>query len=80
MLKSFFREIPEPLLTYELYDEFLRAAELSQYEDRVHTIFGLLKKLPKPNYNLMERLVFHLVRYERTVSAISLTLKKKVLN
>ena len=62
VLKSFFRELPEPLLTFDLYDEFLRAADLSLYEDRVHTIFAILKKLPKPNYDLMERLVFHLVR------------------
>ena len=62
VLKSFFRELPEPLLTFELYDEFLRAADLSQPEDRVHTIFAILKKLPKQNYDLMERLVFHLVR------------------
>jgi len=63
VLKSFFRELPEPLLTYELYDEFLRAADLSQPEDRIHTTFTILKKLPKANYDLMERLVFHLVRY-----------------
>lgn len=62
VLKSFFREMPEPLLTFELYDEFLRASELSQMEDRINTLFALLKKLPKPNYDLMERLVFHLVR------------------
>jgi len=62
VLKSFFREMPEPLLTFELYDEFLRAAELSQPEERINTLFALLKKLPKPNYDLMERLVFHLVR------------------
>lgn len=62
VLKSFFRDLPEPLLTFELYDEFLRAAELSQQEDRINTLFALLKKLPKPNYDLMERLVFHLVR------------------
>ena len=25
-LKSFFRELPEPLLTFELYDEFVQAS------------------------------------------------------
>lgn len=43
-------ELPEPLLTFELYEEFLRAADLSQQEDRVVTIFALLKKLPKCNF------------------------------
>ncbi|XP_021968609.1 unconventional myosin-IXa isoform X2 [Folsomia candida] len=62
VFKSFLRELPEPLLTFELYEEFLRAADLSQQEDRVVTIFALLKKLPKCNFDLMERLVFHLAR------------------
>lgn len=62
VFKCFLREMPEPLLTFELYDEFLRAADLSHQDDRIVTIFGLLKKLPKPNFDLMERLVFHLAR------------------
>lgn len=53
--------MPEPLLTFDCYDDFIRAASLS--EDRVSTLFNILKKLPKVNYDLMERLVFHLARY-----------------
>ncbi|VVC45493.1 Ubiquitin-related domain,Myosin head, motor domain,Rho GTPase-activating protein domain,P-loop [Cinara cedri] len=60
VLKSFLREMPEPLLTFDCYDDFIRAASLS--EDRVSTLFNILKKLPKVNYDLMERLVFHLAR------------------
>lgn len=29
VLKSFFRELPEPLLTFDLYDDFILAAEIS---------------------------------------------------
>lgn len=61
MLKSFLRDMPEPLLTFDCYDDFIRAASLS--EDRVSTLFNILKKLPKVNYDLMERLVFHLARF-----------------
>jgi len=61
VLKSFLRDMPEPLLTFDCYDDFIRAASLS--EDRVSTLFNILKKLPKVNYDLMERLVFHLARY-----------------
>uniref|UniRef100_A0A1B6CWZ1 Unconventional myosin-IXb-like n=2 Tax=Clastoptera arizonana TaxID=38151 RepID=A0A1B6CWZ1_9HEMI len=60
VLKCFLREMPEPLLTFDCYDEFLRAANLT--EDRVSTLFAILKKLPKPNFDLMERLIFHLAR------------------
>ncbi|KAF6210863.1 hypothetical protein GE061_013974 [Apolygus lucorum] len=60
VLKSFLREMPEPLLTYDSYEDFLRAANL--VEDKVSTTFAILKKLPKYNFDLMERLIFHLAR------------------
>jgi hypothetical protein len=63
VLKSFFREMPEPLLTFDSYEDFLRAANLTDPQDRVSTLFTILKKLPKPNFDLMERLIFHLARF-----------------
>lgn len=32
------------------------------FQERVSSIFTILKKLPKPNYDLVERLIFHLAR------------------
>lgn len=65
VLKSFFRDMPEPLLTYEYYDDFLHAASLTDPHDRISTLFAILKKLPKPNFDLMERLIVHLARVAR---------------
>lgn len=65
VLKSFFRDMPEPLLTYEYYDDFLHAANLTDPHDRISTLFAILKKLPRPNYDLMERLIVHLARVAR---------------
>ncbi|XP_077291257.1 unconventional myosin-IXa-like isoform X3 [Arctopsyche grandis] len=62
VLKGFFREMPEPLLTFDFYDDFILAANLIDPQDRVATLFDILKKLPKPNFDLMERLIFHLAR------------------
>ncbi|CAG4965641.1 unnamed protein product [Parnassius apollo] len=62
VLKTFFRELPEPLLTFDLYDDFILAAEISDPQERVSSIFTILKKLPKPNFDLVERLIFHLAR------------------
>ncbi|XP_033331080.1 unconventional myosin-IXa isoform X3 [Megalopta genalis] len=62
VLKSFFRDMPEPLLTFEYYDDFLHAANLTKQQDRISTLFAILKKLPKPNFDLMERLIVHLAR------------------
>ncbi|KAJ8940424.1 hypothetical protein NQ318_009217 [Aromia moschata] len=62
VLKSFLREMPEPLLTFECYENFITAANLEVENDRVTTLYDILKKLPPPNYDLMERLMFHLAR------------------
>jgi hypothetical protein len=35
VLKSFFRDMPEPLLTFEYYDDFLHAASLTEPQDRI---------------------------------------------
>lgn len=60
VLKSFLREMPEPLLSFDRYDDFLRASELSETADRVSTMLSLIKKLPTAHHALLERLVFHL--------------------
>lgn len=60
VLKSFLREMPEPLLTFDRYDDFLRAADLSDTTDRVQTLLSLIKKIPLTHHALVERLVFHL--------------------
>lgn len=62
VFKSFLREMPEPLLTFECYENFITAANLDDPQDRVTTLYDILKKLPPANYDLMERLVFHLAR------------------
>ncbi|XP_067665746.1 unconventional myosin-IXb-like isoform X10 [Haliotis asinina] len=61
-LKCFFRELPEPLLTFDLYDDFLRAAEIKDEKERIQSLFTVIERLPKANYNLCERLMFHLAR------------------
>lgn len=60
VLKSFLREMPEPLLSFDRYDDFLRASELSETVDRVSTLMSLIKKLPSSHHALLERLIFHL--------------------
>ncbi|XP_013183816.1 unconventional myosin-IXa isoform X2 [Amyelois transitella] len=62
VLKMFFRDLPEPLLTFDLYDDFILAADITDPQERVSSIFTILKKLPKPNFDLVERLIFHLAR------------------
>ncbi|KAG1704390.1 Unconventional myosin-IXa [Nymphon striatum] len=61
-LKSFFREMPQPLMSFECYDSFLRTTDLSDFNERIQTIYSVMDSLPKHNFDLLERLVFHLSR------------------
>ncbi|KAL8597793.1 hypothetical protein ACOMHN_004908 [Nucella lapillus] len=62
VMKAFFRELPEPVLSFELYDEFLRGAEIKDRKEQVQCMFAVIEKLPKANYDLFERLTFHLAK------------------
>lgn len=68
-LKSFFRDMPEPLMTFELYDHFLWATTISDPIERVQIILNHISKLPKQNYDLLERLTFHLARVAQQETA-----------
>jgi myosin-9 len=72
-LKSFFREMPEPLMTFELYDDFLWSIAISDPQERVQSIYSHISKLPRSNYDLLERLVFHLARVAQQESANRMT-------
>lgn len=68
-LKSFFRDMPEPLMTFELYDDFLWATTISDPIEKVQVILNHISKLPKQNYDLLERLTFHLARVAQQETA-----------
>ncbi|KAJ1927204.1 hypothetical protein IWQ60_003133 [Tieghemiomyces parasiticus] len=62
VLKQFLRELPEPLLTFQLYDGFIHAAAVDDYNERLWALKDLVHALPRPNYTLLKRLVEHLER------------------
>uniref|UniRef100_A0A673YJU3 Rho GTPase activating protein 12 n=1 Tax=Salmo trutta TaxID=8032 RepID=A0A673YJU3_SALTR len=59
-LKMFFRELPEPLFTYNLFHDFVNAIKIPDYMQRVQSIKELVKQLPKPNQDTMQALFKHL--------------------
>ena len=61
-VKAFLRELPEPLLTFSLYDDFLRAVSIQDRHDQAQTVFAIIEQLPPACYQLLERLLFHLAR------------------
>ncbi|XP_043955580.1 GEM-interacting protein isoform X2 [Gambusia affinis] len=75
ILKHFFKELPEPLLTFDLYNEFIGVGKtiqhLSEKEtspepneilDIIHNLQKLLKKLPSHYYSTLQYLISHLQR------------------
>ncbi|XP_060901338.1 rho GTPase-activating protein 30 [Labrus mixtus] len=62
LCKAYFRELPNPLLTYQLYDKFAEAVAIQLEEERLVKIRDVLKELPAPHYKTLEFLMRHLVR------------------
>lgn len=73
ILKHFFKELPEPLLTYDLYNDFIAVGKtiqnLSEREpapdtnetmDIVHNLEKLLQKLPSYYYSTLQYMMSHL--------------------
>ncbi|XP_034557953.1 uncharacterized protein si:dkeyp-68b7.12 [Notolabrus celidotus] len=62
LCKAYFRELPNPLLTYQLYDKFAEAVAIQLEEERLVKIGDVLKELPTQHYRTLEFLMRHLVR------------------
>ncbi|XP_068455399.1 rho GTPase-activating protein 30 [Clinocottus analis] len=62
LCKAYFRELPNPLLTYQLYDKFAEAVAIQLEEERLVKIRDVLKELPPPHHRTLEFLMRHLVR------------------
>ncbi|CAJ1060581.1 unconventional myosin-IXb isoform X1 [Xyrichtys novacula] len=62
LVKQWLRELPDPLMTFTHYNDFLHAVELPEKQEQLHAVYKVLEELPSANFNTLERLVFHLVR------------------
>ncbi|XP_061175332.1 rho GTPase-activating protein 17-like isoform X6 [Saccostrea echinata] len=60
-LKQYFRELPEPLLTTQLYPDFIQAAKLPQ-EQKLQHLWAAIRKLPEQNYNNFRYLIKFLAK------------------
>ncbi|XP_013383350.1 rho GTPase-activating protein 44 isoform X1 [Lingula anatina] len=61
-LKLYLRELPEPLLTYDLYDEWMAAAQIQDPDQRLQALWMTANKLPKPNYDNLKYLIKFLAK------------------
>lgn len=62
VLKSYFRALPDPLLTYALHDKFVEASTIRDPATKTDTIRALVTELPVEHYHTTRALMLHLHR------------------
>ncbi|XP_047435965.1 unconventional myosin-IXAa isoform X3 [Mugil cephalus] len=62
VFKQWLRDLPNPLMTFELYDEFIRAMALQDKKEMIRGVYSVIDQLSRTHLNTLERLIFHLVR------------------
>ncbi|KAF2762273.1 RhoGAP-domain-containing protein [Pseudovirgaria hyperparasitica] len=76
VLKQYFRKLPNPLITVDIYDRFLAAGAIQEREKRIVEIRNVLNDLPKPHFECLQFLIFHLAQVttkpETKMSALNL--------
>ncbi|XP_072273645.1 rho GTPase-activating protein 17 isoform X2 [Pyxicephalus adspersus] len=61
-LKSYLRELPEPLMTFGLYDEWIAAGNVPDQNTKLQNLWVVCQKLPKPNLENFRYLVKFLAK------------------
>lgn len=62
LLKQFFRDLPDPLLTSARYTDFIDAAKMEDDIVRRDSMHAIINELPDPNYATLRALTLHLHR------------------
>ncbi|KAL6462274.1 hypothetical protein MHYP_G00286960 [Metynnis hypsauchen] len=60
LCKLYFRELPNPLLTYQLYDKFADCMGEMTEDERMVKVHDVIQQLPPPHYRTLEYLMRHL--------------------
>lgn len=61
LLKLYLRELPSSILTRELHLEFLKVLDLDRREDKILAFNGLVHRLPRANFELLQALSSFLI-------------------
>ncbi|XP_053328673.1 rho GTPase-activating protein 35 isoform X2 [Spea bombifrons] len=61
-MKSFFAELPDPLVPYNMQAELVEAYKINDQEQKLQAMKDLLKKFPKENHEIFKYVISHLNR------------------
>ncbi|XP_066514754.1 rho GTPase-activating protein 35 [Hoplias malabaricus] len=59
-MKSFFSELPDPLVPYNMQVELVEAFKINDREQRLHTMKDVLRRFPRENYDVFKYVISHL--------------------
>ncbi|XP_075684740.1 beta-chimaerin isoform X3 [Rhinoderma darwinii] len=59
-LKLYFRDLPIPVITYDIYSKFIEAAKVSKPDERLEAIHESLMLLPPAHFETLRYLMIHL--------------------
>ncbi|KAJ8947757.1 hypothetical protein NQ318_010351, partial [Aromia moschata] len=62
VLKSYFRKMPNSLVTVQLYPSFIKADKIEDPKGRMEELKRLVRSLPKHNYHTLKHIIMHLKR------------------
>lgn len=62
VLKAYLRSLPQPLLTFEHYKDFMEVSQISNDQHRKAAILNILNQLPQGNYNNLKYLMKFLTK------------------
>ncbi|XP_077067874.1 rho GTPase-activating protein 44 isoform X5 [Siphateles boraxobius] len=72
-LKSYLRELPEPLMSFELYDEWIQASNIQDMDKRLQALLGTCEKLSSDNLNNFRYLIKFLAKLTEYQDANKMT-------
>ncbi|XP_067637566.1 rho GTPase-activating protein Graf isoform X2 [Eurosta solidaginis] len=64
-LKTYLRNLNEPLMTYRYHSGFIDAAKQESLNQRVHEVHKLVHKLPQANFEMLDLVIRHLTEVSR---------------
>ncbi|KLO12258.1 hypothetical protein SCHPADRAFT_875677 [Schizopora paradoxa] len=70
VMKNYFRALPNPLLTFDLHDAFVKAAGYREPQAKAEALTTLVKQLPSEHFYTLGHLMLHLNRVQNN-SAIN---------
>ncbi|XP_047005720.2 rho GTPase-activating protein 44 isoform X11 [Ictalurus punctatus] len=72
-LKSYLRELPEPLMTSQLYDDWIQASNVQDMDKRLQALLAACEKLPTVNLNNFRYLIKFLAKLSEYQDANKMT-------